>query len=220
MSLLYTLKARASDLASCTRALAAVEFALIVPFLVTLLVGTLELSRYMGVLKRIQNAASDIALAVSASDQELSGTTLWKIYNMVPILIPDVTTDVRLSDAPDAWYRLAKMNISFINVTNISPSCGSDCRQEARVAWSYGYERRSCGLVTSRSEAPVPKQYGTSKPSNLVSVELRYGFEPLFMKFLPPREILEVVYVPPRYVDRISLVKLGERDVNIGTICS
>lgn len=218
--MLDRLRDRLSAFRSCNRALAGVEFAMIAPLLVTLFIGTLDLARYITVLKRVQNAASDIALSVSASDKTISGSTLWQLYHMVPILIPDLMTDLRLSGLRQPWFKIARMNISFITVRNLQTSCGDVCPQEAKVAWSYGYDRRACGVIPPNSETPVPKQYGVAQPSNLISVEIRYAFEPMFLKFLQPFDIVRVSYVPPRFVDVISVEKLGDVQVSIGDVCT
>jgi len=214
--------ARLRAFRASTHALAGLEFALIAPLLITLFLGSVEISRYLAVLKRVQNAASDIALAISASDETITGTTLWRHYNMLPILIPDVISDMRLSGEQD-WSQQARMNVTFVVNKDVAPSgCGAWCSGALNVLWSYSRNRPECGewrMEGKRGGGGVPPLL-TSQPQNFVAVEIRYTFQPLFARFMSGRiEVAELFLVPPKYHDIINVDKLGDRDVRIGNDC-
>lgn len=214
--------ARLRAFRASTHALAGLEFALIAPLLVTLFLGTVEISRYLAVLKRVQNAASDIALALSASDETISGATLWRHYNMLPILIPDVISDLRLSGEKD-WSQQARMNVTFVVHRDINNKrCGSRCRSKLYVLWSYGRDRRDCGEWTAKSrrvKEGLPTLF-RDEGQNFIAVEIRYYYQPLFLRFMRGRIVLdEIFFAPPRYHEEIQIARLGDQDARIANDC-
>ena len=215
--------ARLRAFRASTHALAGLEFALVAPFLITMFLGTVEVSRYLAVLKRVQNAASDIALAISASDDTISGTTLWRHYNMLPILIPDVISDMRLSGETD-WSQQARMNVTFVVHNDIKRRrCGAWCKSKFNVLWSYGHDRRQCGewkTETRRvARGRLPRLF-YDEGQNFVAVQIRYSFQPLFARFLRGSiELDETFFAPPKYHDEIIITQLGDRNVQIGNDC-
>jgi len=216
--------ARLRAFRASTHALAGLEFALIAPLLITLFLGTVEISRYLGVLKRVQNAASDIALAVSASDETISGTTLWRHYNMLPILIPDVISDMRLSGEAD-WSQQARMNVTFVVHNDIKRRrCGAWCKSKFNVLWSYGRDRRQCGewkTETRRWKGDRLPRLFYDEGQNFIAVEIKYNFQPLFARFMRDHIVInETFFVPPKYHDIIGVEQLGNNSVRIANDCS
>ena len=212
------IKVRLRAFGFSVRAAAGIEFALIAPILVVMFLGTVEVSRYLSVVRRVQNASADIALAASALDQSPSGSDLWNIYHMAPFLIPEVVTDMRLTGNA-VWWLQARVNISFLKMEKADPRCTTNCTLVAKVAWSYGRDRRGCGTVPFGDLAnDVPSQF-QRQPTNLVSVELKYTFAPLFTTFLRDRIVVERVFMaPPRHSDEIRATGLGD-DGDLGTYC-
>lgn len=66
--LLKGLKNRASAFYHCSRAIAAVEFALLLPILLSLFMGTFELTRAIEVNRKVNNAANTVADLVTQTD--------------------------------------------------------------------------------------------------------------------------------------------------------
>lgn len=204
-----------------TRAVAGVEFALVAPMLITLFLGVVETSRYIGVQKKVQNAAADIALALSASDAEITGSTLWDHYAMLPVLVPDVISDMRLSGESD-WSKQARMNVAFVVAQNTRRRCGVRCKSKYEVLWSYGRDRRECGAwnIARGKRSGLPKLF-YDEGQNFLYVEIRYAFQPLFVRFLRGRiDVVETFYAPPKYVDEIALTKVGGPGSRLATDCS
>jgi hypothetical protein len=207
--------ARLRAFRASTHALAGLEFALIAPLLVTLFLGTVEISRYLGVLKRVQNAASDIALAVSASDETISGATLWRHYATLPFLIPDVISDMRLSGEKD-WSYQARMNVTFVVQQDTRGRCGAWCKSRFNVLWSYGRDNKSCGQWQTNS---LPRLF-YDEGQNFIAVEIRYEFQPLFARFMRGAIVIdETFFVPPKYHNIIEVNQLGDQDVNLAVDC-
>lgn len=214
---------KAGVFGACRRAVAGVEFALVTPFLITLFLGTVETARYLSVQKKVQNAAADIALALSASDAEITGATLWQHYAMLPVLVPDVISDMRLSGETD-WSQQARMNVTFVVANTIKRGrCGTRCKSRLNVLWSYGRDRRACGewrTVSRRVKNGLPRLF-YDEGQNFFAVEIRYTFQPLFLTFLKGAiELEETFYAPPKYFDEIGITKMGDADVRLATDCS
>ena len=215
--------ARLRAFRASTHALAGLEFALIAPLLITLFLGTVEISRYLGVLKRVQNAASDIALAISASDETISGSTLWRHYATLPFLIPDVISDMRLSSERN-WSNQARMNVTFVVHRDIRRrNCGAWCKSRFNVLWSYGRDSRACGewkVETRRAKRDRLPRLFYDEGQNFIAVEIRYEFQPLFARFMRGAIVIdETFFVPPKYHDIIEVNQLGNEDVNIAVDC-
>lgn len=200
------------------RGVAAVEFALIAPVLVLLFIGTIETSRYLGVMRRVQNASADIGLALSASDEIISGSNLWHLYNMMPILIPDVISDMRLS-GEKVWWHVAGLNMSFITLENADISCKKgQCNYVAKVNWVYGQNPRPCGLAAFGDRpTEIPPQFW-KQPANIFSVEIKYKFVPLFMTFLKDKITVERTFFAPSRKAFVTVTKLGDGG-GLGRIC-
>lgn len=189
------------------RAVAGVEFALIGPLLILLFIGSVETSRYLAAARRVQNAANDIGLAVSAIETTMTDADAWRINAMMPIMMPEVGVDARAA-GHNQWWMIARVAFSFITIAPADPACEKDCKYEADVSWSVGHAGlgRNCGKVDfGELVDEMPSEF-QRQPTNVVSVQVMYSFIPRFgLDFLGSREIYRVFHVPPKYTDKIDM---------------
>ncbi len=214
---------RSRAFGSCKTAVAMLEFAIVLPMLLVMLFGSAEVLRYMSISKRAEQAAKDIGQMISASEATISGTRLWNIYQTIPLLIPDVTTDATVGGRD--WYLQALMNVTFIKMEKTNAACVSDCAVKARVAWAYGKYRRACGELDPTKASgkflkdALPQSF-FDNPTNLISFEVQYIYQPiishLFKKFV---RINRAFYIQPRNVDYIGVTKLGASPYRFGQDC-
>ena len=189
-------------------AVAGVEFALVLPFLVTLGLGVNEYCRYVLISKRATVAAASIAQMVSSTTDKVDEYELGNFEKSV-ITMPHLSRDA--AAVPLHFWGVARVNISSIRFKPISPGCVElTCAHEAFVLWSYGYARRSCGKLTPVSDNAEPKASTIAQsvvgPGSVVSVELAYLYVPIVgAGILPKTTITKTAYLAPRYVPYVEL---------------
>jgi Flp pilus assembly protein TadG len=162
--------------------LAAVEFALLLPMMVALLLGSVDLINAMDVSRRVQNVAASLADVVSrdteVSDAEVTG--LWSAANLLMYPMTANTMSER---------------ITSISVT--SPTM-------ATVVWSEahnGYEPLSVNSTVALPEGMMTA--GTS----VIMTETRYPYSsPLGFLFNGGVNITHTAYRRSREVDSIPRV--------------
>lgn len=73
--------------AACNRAIAAVEFALILPVLLVLFLGTFEITRAIEINRKVNNAANIVADLVTQSDQATVFSALDDIFQAADVML-------------------------------------------------------------------------------------------------------------------------------------
>ena len=189
------------------RGLAGVEFAIVVPLLLTLLCGVVDLSRAILLSRRLTLAASYTAttastMAVQASSlNALSGLQAWQATTAPFAVFPD-------------WLlppRPGSFSITLSSVTFVPSGSG----YTAQVAWSVanpgGQTRlRNCGTLqavpdgapTSPESLPVDA-FG---PTSILVADVSGVFTPVFTSvFLNPFTLQRSQYISPRINNGIAL---------------
>ena len=189
------------------RGLAGVEFALIVPLLLTLLCGVVDLSRAILFSRRLTLAASYTAtiastMAVQASNlNALSGLQAWQASTAPFALFPDW----RSPPSPGSF------SITLSSVTFAASVSG----YTAHVAWSVanpsGQTRlRTCGTLpatpdstSSNLESLPVDAFG---PTSILVADVSGVFTPVFTSvFLSPFTLQRSDYVSPRINNGVVL---------------
>jgi len=162
------------------RGLAALEFALIAPMMITVLFGSVELTELLATNRRAENTAASVADVVSRDtvieDDEIND--LWTAANA--LMYPNSATPL-------------KMRVSSVQIVTAS---------QAKVLWSEGhngYTPRGAGSsVTLPAGMMVP---GTS----LIMSETSYRYTPPIGVFLSIAFDLDhVEYRRPRVADPVT----------------
>ena len=191
---------------------AAVEFAFIMPFLILLLLGGFELSRYISTLRKITLASNSVAEILS---QNQSGTVtvpdILAAFDSIMITFPGVLADAHAKGIN--WYTDIQATFSSIEFKPTVPGCTSNCTYTANVAWTLPWYSagRACGTPqTSVPDASPPTLTGLPQSSfgsgSLIVVDLAYVYTPIVAtQLFSPMTVRKSFYIPPRYV---TLVKL------------
>jgi hypothetical protein len=194
-----------------SRAVAGVEFALIVPFMLALGLGANEMTRYMLVAKRAAGAASAIAQMLSSSSKTLTADEVLNIRNSV-LHIPNLARDSEAAGLN--YWTVAGVNMSSIVFKPKNGKCDREgCPYEAMVLWSWGAEGRVCGQLqqvadtAAQSRATIPQSL--VGPGSVLSVEVDYQYVPVVAAgFIKASRIYRTAYLAPRY---LSVVDVGPK---------
>jgi len=170
------------------RAVAAVEFALILPLLVTLYFGTVEAASLYAVDRRVATVASTMADLVSREPKCIASDTLNSYFNAASgIMQPYSTTGL-------------KQVVSFLAVDKTTGV--------VTVKWSTP---NGTGAV-AREKNKTTTEIGTSTQINnlakvngwLVAAEIQYSYLPLYGVVIKTINLSHTEYFLPRYEEEIK----------------
>lgn len=136
------------------RGISAVEFALILPLMISLYVGAVEFSHALTIDRRVTSVASAAADLVAQSE-EVSGTDLRDIFT--------ASSSIMLPYASDP-------------VTLVLSSVEADEDNETTVAWSCGYNGGEAHAEDAEYELPEGL---TQAFSSVIVAEVTYTYTPL-----------------------------------------
>lgn len=190
---------------------AALEFALLAPVLLSTLAGLYDLTTAFIAWKHVALAAQAIAeistslAATATSTNQLNLTQANQATSAVYAYLPDT-----LNPTPPAFG----VTLSSIVMVPTVATCISSCTYTAHVAWSGNYQgsapHRPCDAkagVSSMSfvpdgSSPTPNTLPTdlqSAPLPILIVDVNYTFSPLFYTFITgPIQMSQSAYFSPR----------------------
>lgn len=156
--------------------LAAIEFAFILPVMVIMFLGTVEVSNYVMSARRVSSLASTAADLV-AQESSISDDDIDDVFGAISIIIAPLDPAI------------ARIAITSV----VADADGTTYR----VAWSEARNRapRAVGSVLSAAEFP-PGLIAAFQGS--IMVEVWYGYDPMFADFLPRKDITDTFYLKPR----------------------
>ena len=200
-------------------AVAAVEFALILPLMLLLLLGVFELARYMQYARRVTDAAKNIAQILSQQSGAVSSVKINIARNTVYLSIPDLLTQKFGDRRPS--HRRVTVQVASVNVAKKTASCSGNC-YVAKPVWVTVESARTCGeLKPLASDTHDPKALPSSLISgqgSLIVVDVYYYYRPLLSSLVFPNgldlTIRRSSYVEPRLVPVLTFDGNGSSAVN------
>ncbi len=184
---------------------AAIEFAFLLPLLALMLLGSVELQRYLRIERQLSLSASNIA-AMVAQQQATDVETLIFDFNAAIHMFP-------ASRAEAIWFQALLHQITNVAFTPTTAGCTQNCTYNANVAWVWpeydmgfglGNMRRQCGTLNGAAAGATPtgatipaSMFG---PGSMVIVNLGYRFTPLFgSNFVPSIDLFRHGYANARF---------------------
>ena len=205
-------------------AVAAIEFAVAMPFLLILMLSGLQLVAYTNASRKVELVAASISEMISqkaptpvgssAATVNVNATDISFSTNAALLIFPYLMNDARNQNL--TWTQLISINYASVQFTAVpSKTCtGSDqsACYTANVVWtSSGTSgNRPCiipQLAADDTAAPTNSTLPRSVfgPGSVIAVDIVYNFKPTFGSgFLPAIRIARSVYVQPRYVTLIK----------------
>lgn len=204
-----------------TAGVSAVEFALVLPVLVVIFMGVVEINRLIWVTKKCVAAANAIGEMLSSAQTAPTASDLKFISDAAMIINPQVLFDAQAQGT--AWTSIMQATFTSVVFKPTVPGCLVLCTYTANVAWSAGLQRRACGTLQS---VPDSAAYSaTSLPQSLFQqssalvVDIRYVYQPIFgSRIAGTRTIARSAYFVPRYLDPLTLGDLSANP-SIATKC-
>lgn len=172
-------------LARCQKGVAAIEFAMIVPIMFLLFVGSVEFSQAITVDRRVTQVASSTADLV-ARERSITTSDLEGIMQIVDELM--------------APYDPTKLKLTLINVySSISNAA------ETKVCWSFNYQG---GVNTYSQDQSYTVPAGIlDAGSSVVVAEVLYNYDPLIFRYFitTTMPLREKFYLKPRLSKSVQL---------------
>jgi Flp pilus assembly protein TadG len=171
-------------LAACNKGIAALEFGYVVPIMLMMFLGTVELSQAITVDRRVSHVASSTADLV-ARQKNVTQTTLDTYMQIIDQLMSPYEDD------------LLKLTIVHVYATAANPT-------QPKVCWSYN--RNDNGTARGVTTYTKDQNY-TGLPENLVTggssvvvVEVQYDYQPLILQYFiqSTMPMKEKFYLKPR----------------------
>lgn len=194
------------SLYSCTKAVAFIEFALVLPVILIIAFATIEISRYAQFKQKVDNASASIINLINQTDRNaLDGATLDYISAIFPeAMKPYTSTD---------WE---------VVITAVFKKGDIDCQvyslwQVERGHVDYKPQRKSLVAEGENKEAEInnyTNQFGAN--DQLITVELFLNYYPILDNFitrsigLGKEEMYSIFISRPRYGSFMRHPETGE----------
>ncbi len=184
----------------------ALEFAIILPVMVTMLMGVFDASQALIAMRQVTTASQEIAeIATELSVQpdgstSLTPTQAYQSSTAVFAIMPQLK-----AQAPSTGFAVTLSAVVF----KATPTgCTSNCVITASTAWSVPLSlgravTRPCGVLAQVSASTSPSlttlpTAGMTALSSVVVADVSYTFTPLFGRFFGSFSIFRSTFLPPR----------------------
>ncbi|AXS38894.1 TadE/TadG family type IV pilus assembly protein [Breoghania sp. L-A4] len=176
-----TIAGRISGLYRCQRGIAAVEFALILPILLVLLMGTVELTRALTYDRKVTQVASTVADLV-AQATTVSTSDLADIFKVSKIILQPYPADT---------LGIVVSSVEF------------DSDGNATVDWSRAYQTASAWTENAAPPIDIPAAVKIANTTIIIAVS-SFNYTPMFTSVIADNIALgETFLLRPRLVQKI-----------------
>lgn len=219
--------ARIRRFRSCEGGIAAVEFALILPLLLTLMLGGIQIVAYINASRKVELVVQSISQMISQTRPD-GVTTIAKVnqgdlhfsFDSALVLFPYLMSEGKRQGR--SWRQVITINYASIRFNPTVADCKdandpSAC-YSAEVVWTStgtaqpasGPLYRPCGtalIPADNTAAPSPTTLPRSLfgPATMVVIDVVFTFVPTFgARYLPSIQIARSAYIQPRYASLID----------------
>jgi Flp pilus assembly protein TadG len=181
--------------------IAAVEFSLILPILVLLWIGGVEVTEALSVDRRINNLASSIGDLVARSKQ-ISEAEMTKIFDLGPkAMYPSCD----IAGKPTCASRGLSMRITAVNMDGANPANGS-------VAWSRASGFTKYTTADNNKMNTLVPQALRVQNTQVIMAEVEYYYKPAIGYVITGsagKKLTDVMFFVPRLSTQVQLCDAG-----------
>jgi len=205
------------------RGVSAVEFSVILPFVLLLMAGGMQLITYLNAIRKVDRIANSISEIASqamppqgSSVATVNSLDLHFTYDAAMVLFPYILGDAQRRGVN--WWENITIDFASIAFTAKDATCAASGDPTtcyvANVVWTSlgtaGTNKRPCGVpqIPAADTAP-PTQLtlprSTFGPGSLIAVDVVFQFRPTFGSgFIDPIRIARSVFLQPRYATLVN----------------
>ncbi|WP_288584747.1 TadE/TadG family type IV pilus assembly protein [uncultured Methylobacterium sp.] len=207
--------------------LAAVEMALILPVILVIMLGGIQIVSYINAVRKVELVVRSISQMISQT-QPPDGSTVANVtaaalhfsYDSSLVLFPYLMAEGQRQG--QAWWQVITINYASIKFTQTATTCTdtsdlSACYR-ADVVWTStgttqpatGAAYRPCGtpqIAAANTDPPSRTALPRSLfgPAAAVVIDVAFTFTPTFgARYLPSLRIARSAYVQPRYATLVD----------------
>ena len=215
--MIHRARTKLSSFARNRAGVSAVEFALILPIALVLMLMGFDTARYVLATQRIEeiaNTAAEMlaqtavsAAAVDSNDGAVSDGDLQFYWDSAMFLYPDSAAAASAQGV--AWSSLLVVNMASINFVASPTGCTSSCTYKPKVVWTTNNHRPCGSTISAVSDAstPSPSTLPTDVfgSGSIIVVDVTYTWQPTFgAAYLPSFSITRSTYMAPRNVNIVE----------------
>lgn len=212
---------------SADHGIAAVEFGLILPVLLTLMLGGIQVVAYINAVRKVELVVESISQMISqakppdgSTTATVTATDLHFSFDAALVLFPYLMDEGKRQNRE--WWQVITINYASIKFTSNGGTCADPGNQSpcygANVVWtSSGTQQPNAGPAFRPCGTPQIAAANTARPSRttlprslfgpaaVVVIDVMFTFTPTFgARYLPSIEIARSAYVQPRYATLID----------------
>ena len=168
--------------AGCEDGVAALEFALVAPFLIFLLLGGFDLSRFLLVQQKVEKTVFTLADLTAQSDPK-AGVGMSNVFAAVNEIMSPYSLNTG----------------GYAIVTSVTKDAPATAKPKVRWQCTSGNTPKDSKVGAVGQNANLPEDYLIDDKDNLVVAEVYYSFSTVFATaFIPPRTIYRSAMFRPR----------------------
>ncbi len=207
---------------------AALEFAIALPILMTLMLSGIQLVTYVNAVRKVELVANSISEMISQAAPPTGSSTatvttadLSFASDSAVVIFPYLLKDAK-TQGVTAGSNIS-INYASVQFTQILTTCAGQADQSlcyaAKVGWTSsgipGSNYRPClPLQLPSDDTTVPNRFTLPRsvfgPGSLIAVDIVFNFKPTFGSgFIPSVRIARSVYIQPRYASLINFNTAG-----------
>ena len=206
------LRQKAACFRTDRRAVAAIEFVMTFPILLTVLYGTFEYVRFIAWARQVSLLA-DAAAQMVSTKSTLTDSDIHFAWDSALAIIPDARYYAGLQGKN--WWSTVRVRVTSVTMVPVDPSCqlGTGCVVTANVDWSAGFGgwmARACGTLAFVDD-DAPYSATTIRKSievvpNAIVVDVQADYQPtLGSALISPITISRSAYYVPRKSDETKI---------------
>ena len=199
------------------------EFSLVLPILLTLMLGGIQLVAYVNATRKVELVAQSISQMISQSVPPqgstiatVNATDLHFSYDATLVLFPYLMKDSQRQGM--LWWQDIMIKYASVSFTQKAANCTDSTDMSAcytaNVVWTStgtaGSNTRPCAVPLLPADNTAPPSVGTLPrsvfgPASLIVIDVAFTFTPTFgAKFFPAARIARSAYVQPRYATLVN----------------